>query len=134
MSYRNVHRFALARSPRGLARHQRRLRAQHFKRHVKRTTFRDCGRRCVYCGTSLGIDNATLDHVHPLSRGGDHAPGNLVAACQPCNQLKGSLLPAEFFARYPWAGANFMRYARAVHRTFKRGARRAVSLHYAQAA
>jgi 5-methylcytosine-specific restriction endonuclease McrA len=108
--------------------------AQNHKRHVKRATFRDCGRRCVYCGTSLGLEHATLDHVHPLSRGGDHAPGNLVAACQTCNQLKGSMLPAEFFARYPWAGANFMRFARAVHRTFKRGARRAVSLHFARAA
>jgi len=70
--------------------------------------------------------------VTPLSRGGNHDPGNLVAACQACNQLKGSLLPFEFFARHPWAGANFMRYARAVHRQLKRGARRAVSLHYAQ--
>ncbi|MDA1080125.1 MAG: HNH endonuclease signature motif containing protein [Gemmatimonadetes bacterium] len=108
--------------------------SQQHKRHVKRATFRDCGRRCVYCGTFLGLDIATLDHVHPLSRGGDDAPGNLVAACQPCNQLKGSLLPIDFFAKYPWAGANFMRYARAVHRTLKRGARRAVSLHYARAA
>lgn len=134
MSHRNVHRPAFTRSTRGLARHHRRVLAQQYKRHVKRATFRDCGRRCVYCGTSLGLDIATLDHVHPLSRGGDHAPGNLVAACQGCNQLKGSMLPAEFFAKYPWAGANFMRYARAVHRTLKRGARRAVSLHYAQAA
>lgn len=134
MSHRNVHRFALARSPRGLARHHRRVLAQNHKRHVKRATLRDCGRRCVYCGSSLELDDATLDHVHPLSQGGDHAPGNLVAACQPCNQLKGSLLPVEFFVRYPWAGANFMRYARAVHRNFKRGARRAVSLHYANAA
>lgn len=134
MSYRNVHRPAITRSPRDLARRHRRVLAQQHKRHVKRATFRDCGRRCVYCGTSLGLDLATLDHVYPLSRGGDHAPGNLVAACQPCNQLKGALLPVEFFARYPWAGANFMRYARAVHRTLKRGARRAVSLHYANAA
>jgi 5-methylcytosine-specific restriction endonuclease McrA len=134
MSHRNVHRFALARSPRGMARRQRRLLAQNNKRHVKRETFRDCGRRCVYCGTTLGLDNATLDHVYPLSRGGDHAPGNLVAACQECNQLKGAMLPHDFFVRYPWAGANFMRYARAVHRTYKRGARRAVSLHVAQAA
>ena len=35
---------------------------------------------------------------------------------------------------HPWAGANFMRYARAVHRALKRAARRAVSLAYAQAA
>ena len=134
MSYRNVHRPLLARSPRHLARHRRRLSSQFSKRHVKRATFRDCGHRCVYCGTSLGFENATLDHVIPLSRGGDHAPGNLVAACRACNQLKGSLLPAEFFARYPSAGANFMRYARAVYRALKRGARRAVSLHFAQAA
>ena len=32
------------------------------------------------------------------------------------------------------AGLNFMRYARAVHRPLKRGAKRAVSLAYAQAA
>ncbi|PHX96033.1 MAG: hypothetical protein CK531_08735 [Gemmatimonadetes bacterium] len=134
MSHRNVNRITLARSPRGLAKHSRRVLAQHHKRHVKRETFRDCSRRCVYCSTSLGLDHATLDHVYPLSRGGDHAPGNLVAACQACNQLKGSMLPTEFFMRYPWAGANFVRYARAVHRTFKRGAKRAVSLHYAQAA
>jgi 5-methylcytosine-specific restriction endonuclease McrA len=72
--------------------------------------------------------------VFPLSKGGNHAAGNLVAACTSCNQLKGAMLPGEFFARYPWAGANFMRYARAVHRTLKRGARRAVSLAYAEAA
>lgn len=37
-------------------------------------------------------------------------------------------MPNEFFARNPWAGANFVRYARTVHRGLKRGARRAVSL------
>jgi 5-methylcytosine-specific restriction endonuclease McrA len=134
MSHRSVYRVALPRAPRGFSRNRRRVVAQNHKRHVKRATFRDCARRCVYCGTPLGLEHATLDHVFPLSKGGDHAPGNLVAACQHCNQLKGSLLPSEFFARYPWAGANFMRYARAVHRTLKRGARRAVSLAYAEAA
>lgn len=92
---------------------------------------RDCGRRCVYCATPLTPDTATLDHVCPVSRGGTHAPGNLVIACQSCNQLKGSSLPLEFFSRHPWAGANFMRYARAVHRALKRGAKRVVSLAYA---
>lgn len=134
MSHRGVHHIALARAPRGLSRHARRVLHQQHKRQVKRATFRDCGRRCVYCGTGLGLENATLDHVIPLSRGGSHQPGNLVAACHSCNQRKGSLLPTEFFARYPAAGQNFMRYARAVHRQLKRGARRAVSLHYAQAA
>lgn len=92
---------------------------------------RDCGRRCVYCARHLDTHLATLDHVHPVARGGTHHPGNLVSACGPCNRLKGDMLPHEFFARHPWAGANFVRYARAVHRALKRGARRAVSLAYA---
>jgi 5-methylcytosine-specific restriction endonuclease McrA len=133
MSHRSVYRFALARSPRGLPRrHDHGV--PHQKRHVKRATFRDCGRRCVYCAARLGLEAATLDHVIPLSRGGNHAPGNLVAACIACNQLKGSMLPVEFFTRFPWAGQNFMRYARAAHRSVKRGARRAVSLAFAEAA
>jgi 5-methylcytosine-specific restriction endonuclease McrA len=134
MSHRCVHHVTFPRSSRGISRNTRRVLHQQHKRQVKRATFRDCGRRCVYCGTGLGLENATLDHVIPLSRGGTHAPGNLVSACQSCNQRKGSLLPTEFFSRYPVAGENFMRFARAVHRQLKRGARRAVSLHYAQAA
>ena len=95
---------------------------------------RDCSRRCVYCGTALDFHTATLDHVYPLAHGGAHHPGNVVLACNRCNRLKSDKLPADFFAAYPWAGVNFMRYARAVHRALKRAARRAVSLAYAEAA
>ena len=109
----------------------RHLRAKELKRALKHAALRDCGRRCVYCADPLVLEFATLDHVHPVAHGGTHAPGNLVTACGRCNRLKGDLLPQEFFARYPWAGANFVRYARAVHRALKRGARRAVSLAYA---
>ena len=66
--------------------------------------------------------------MYPRAHGGTDMPGNLVAACVRCNRLKGDLLPQEFFLRHPWAGLNFMRYARAVHRALKRNARRAVSL------
>ena len=107
------------------------MRYRDFKRALKHAAMRDCGRRCVYCARHLDADLATLDHVHPIARGGTHHPGNLVSACAPCNRLKGDMLPHEFFARNPWAGANFVRYARAVHRALKRGARRAVSLAYA---
>ena len=95
---------------------------------------RDCGRRCVYCATPLDLETATLDHVYPLAHGGVHHPGNVVLACTHCNRLKSDLLPYAFFAAYPWAGANFMRYARTVHRALKRAARRAVSLAFAEAA
>lgn len=110
------------------------FRGARYKRAIKRATMRDCGRRCVYCGTALDFGTATLDHVHPLAHGGAHCPGNVVLACVHCNRLKSDSLPAEFFAEYPWAGANFIRYARTVHRALKRVARRAVSLAYAEAA
>ena len=102
-----------------------------MKRAMRKVALRDCGQRCVYCATHLDQRTATLDHVVPVARGGAHDPGNLVVACAPCNRLKGDLLPFEFFARHPWAGANFVRYARSVHRALKRGARRAVSLAFA---
>lgn len=133
---RSIPRTALPRAPRGLTRrppHKPPQGALRLKRAFKHAAMRDCGRRCVYCAAPLELDIATLDHVHPLSRGGTHTHGNLVAACARCNRLKGDMLPFEFFARYPWAGANFIRYARAVHRALKRGARRAVSLALAAA-
>ena len=75
----------------------------------------------------------TTATCNPLAKGGTHSPGNVVSACPPCNRLKADMLPAEFFLRHPWAGSNFILYARAVHRALKRQARRAVSLAYAGA-
>ena len=127
-SRHRLHRIALPRTPRGLSRRARQpARAEH-KQALKRATLRDCCRRCVYCGTALSLEVATLDHVYPLAKGGPHVPGNLVAACAPCNRRKGDMLPHEFFQRYPSAGLNFLAYARVVHRALKRGARRAISL------
>lgn len=55
------------------------------------------GMNCAYCGkvtvraTSwpLKPDAATLDHVIPLSRGGNHSRANAVLACWSCNSKKG---------------------------------------------
>lgn len=49
---------------------------------------------CAYCKSPLGRFH--WDHVIPLSRGGDHAIGNLVPACGPCNQSKGAKLVTEW--------------------------------------
>ena len=99
---------------------------------MKLAAIRDCGRRCVYCAAPLDYERATLDHVYPLAKGGANESGNLVVACPRCNRLKADMLPVEFFLRYPWAGSNFIHYARAVHRALKRQARRAVSLAFAE--
>jgi 5-methylcytosine-specific restriction endonuclease McrA len=131
MPARHGHRVPLSRAPRGGNSRVRRLRLLEQKRAIKLAAMRDCGRRCVYCAAPLDVARATLDHVHPLAKGGAHVPGNVVAACAPCNRLKADMLPVEFFMRYPWAGSNFIHHARAVHRALKRQARRAVSLAFA---
>ena len=46
------------------------------------------GYKCVYCGSS---ENLTVDHVRPKSKGGTDTADNLVTACRPCNQAKGSM-------------------------------------------
>jgi 5-methylcytosine-specific restriction endonuclease McrA len=40
---------------------------------------------CFYCQAKGSM---SLDHVVPLSRGGTHGIGNLVAACKSCNSSK----------------------------------------------
>lgn len=50
--------------------------------------------RCAYCGGNGG--GIHMDHVIPLSRGGRHAIGNVLPACQGCNLSKGAKLVAEW--------------------------------------
>jgi 5-methylcytosine-specific restriction endonuclease McrA len=49
--------------------------------------------KCQYCGRSdLTL---TVDHVHPISRGGEDTWENLVCACVRCNNRKGDRTPDE---------------------------------------
>lgn len=50
--------------------------------------------RCAYCGGNEG--GLHMDHVIPLSRGGRHAIGNVLPACQGCNLSKGAKLVVEW--------------------------------------
>ncbi|RPI78746.1 MAG: HNH endonuclease, partial [Desulfobacteraceae bacterium] len=51
---------------------------------------------CHYCRRQVGRDHLTMDHVVPLSRGGQSKRGNIVAACKECNNKKKYLLPIEW--------------------------------------
>ena len=50
---------------------------------------------CAYCGGALEVDESTLDHVIPKSRGGGGGVSNLVLCCVDCNRLKGDRTPDE---------------------------------------
>jgi len=45
--------------------------------------------QCQYCGQSLSLKTATLDHVFPRGKGGQTTFENTVASCHPCNNGKG---------------------------------------------
>jgi 5-methylcytosine-specific restriction endonuclease McrA len=43
---------------------------------------------CQYCGSQVTEQNATLDHVLPVSKGGKTTWENSATACKPCNYRK----------------------------------------------
>ncbi|MFJ9548762.1 RNA-guided endonuclease IscB [Streptomyces erythrochromogenes] len=56
-------------------------------------------RSCAYCGAA-GVP-LNIEHVRPRSRGGSDRVTNLVLACIPCNQAKGTATVDEFLADRP---------------------------------
>jgi hypothetical protein len=45
---------------------------------------------CYRCGKHLTRFSATLDHIQPVSRAGDHSYDNLVTCCLHCNSRRGN--------------------------------------------
>jgi 5-methylcytosine-specific restriction endonuclease McrA len=58
--------------------------------------------RCAYCG--VVPDVLHMDHVVPISKGGRHAPANVVPACQKCNLTK----HAMFLSVWRYRGRQWM--------------------------
>lgn len=54
---------------------------------------------CAYCPKFLTLEEATLDHIKPVAKGGAHALHNLTLACLRCNQAKGTLSARSFKKR-----------------------------------
>jgi 5-methylcytosine-specific restriction endonuclease McrA len=64
---------------------------QKPKQHVrltKRNIFLRDKYECQYCGEKTTDNEATLDHVLPISLGGKSSWLNLSTACKPCNYRK----------------------------------------------
>jgi 5-methylcytosine-specific restriction endonuclease McrA len=80
----------------GSARRRVRRAANDVRLVTERDWRRLCARlkhRCAYCGSAGPL---TQDHIVPVSRGGRHAIGNLLPACQPCNTSKRARLLVEW--------------------------------------
>lgn len=52
---------------------------------------------CIYCRQRFSAELLpTLEHIVPLSKGGDDWSGNVVAACESCNNERGNRNYAAF--------------------------------------
>lgn len=54
--------------------------------------------KCHYCSKQLTRFSATLDHIQPVSKGGDNSFENLVTACLHCNSERGNKPVMDFIA------------------------------------
>ena len=50
---------------------------------------------CIYCLKKCSKEEATLEHILPLSRGGKSSFMNVAVACKTCNNKKGNKTPEE---------------------------------------
>ena len=55
---------------------------------------RDLG-KCCYCSKELSYKDATIDHIHPQSKGGQSTFENCVISCSECNHSKDDYLLDE---------------------------------------
>jgi 5-methylcytosine-specific restriction endonuclease McrA len=46
--------------------------------------------KCIYCKTKLTPENATADHIVPISNGGNNSQVNLIVCCDKCNSDRGN--------------------------------------------
>lgn len=56
------------------------------------------GRECFYCGYEMELDDITLEHLIPRSKGGKTSPENIVLAHSYCNNKAGTLCLDEKLA------------------------------------
>lgn len=65
---------------------------------MKRRIFGEDEYKCQYCGGSFAFGELCLDHIVPLSIGGDNEDENLTTACRSCNAKKHETDVFEFIA------------------------------------
>jgi hypothetical protein len=86
---------------------------QHYTPpYVLRSTLFAERDHCPYCEGPLGaepgapaedLDRAHLDHMDPLSRGGEESVRNAIYVCATCNMAKGNRLFVAWLAHLPEA-------------------------------
>lgn len=75
------------------------IKRKSYSDEERKIIYNKSGGRCELCGRRLLFEEMTLDHIVPLSMGGEDSMENLQAACYACNQFKSNILPDDFMDR-----------------------------------
>lgn len=65
--------------------------------------------KCIYCDKQLTDENATSDHIVPISKKGNNCQVNLVVSCRKCNCDRGNMDFSRFI-RMKNTKYTYMRY------------------------
>lgn len=73
---------------------------------------------CPYCGEGLASEDAELDHIYPVSKGGRSFRANLVFVCGLCNQKKRNLTLGNFIELHSLDESRIHRALRILQKDF----------------
>lgn len=88
-----------AENPGGIADRAAKRRSQKLGAFVetvnRKVVFENYHGICYMCSVILDPNEWHLEHIIPLSRGGEHSYENTAASCKPCNQRKSNKILEE---------------------------------------
>jgi 5-methylcytosine-specific restriction endonuclease McrA len=61
----------------------------------RRNVYRRDNFQCQYCAARPGLKQLSIDHVIPVSKGGENSWENCVVSCVRCNTRKGNRTPEQ---------------------------------------
>lgn len=67
------------------------------KKRVRALKNKEQNGRCYWCGYHM--KQITIDHLVPISLGGNNRDENLVVSCQRCNSRKDNSLPDAYIRK-----------------------------------
>ncbi len=57
----------------------------------RKAVYDKCHGHCAYCGCEIAFRGFNVEHMTPLSNGGNDTFDNMLPACRSCNHYKGTI-------------------------------------------
>ena len=86
--------------------------AKHFSKGLKAKIFNRDGNKCRLCDNDYPKIRLQIDHIRPMSLGGDATFENGMVVCDTCNRLKSTYFGDGLIDKILWAEQRFNFYKR----------------------